>query len=84
MNVVIALLILVSPVAVAVALGWAAHRGNVLRFDLAQFRVGTPLAGRFDVPDYDAFRAEHDTEAIRTRFEQHPVWPSGGVLGERR
>ncbi|AFP42359.1 hypothetical protein MSMEI_5926 [Mycolicibacterium smegmatis MC2 155] len=84
MNVVIALLILAAPVAVAVTLGWAAHRGNVLRFDLAQFRVGVPLAGRFDTPDADAYRAAHDAEAIRSRFEQHPVWPSAGVLGERR
>ncbi|AKS32207.1 hypothetical protein [Mycolicibacterium goodii] len=84
MNVVIALLILVAPLAVAVGLGWAAHRGNVLRFDLAQFRVGAPLAGRFDTSDADAYRIAHDAEAIRSRFELHPEWPSAGVLGERR
>ena len=27
---------------------------------------------------------EHDLGAVRTRFENHPVWPSPGVLGERR
>jgi hypothetical protein len=84
MTVAIALLILVSPLAVAVALGWAAHRGNVLRFRVDQFRVAAPLAGRFDIPDYDAYRAEHDADAIRSRFEENPVWPSAGVLGERR
>jgi len=33
---------------------------------------------------YDAFRAEHDLDAIRTRFQRDPSWPTAGVLGERR
>jgi hypothetical protein len=34
--------------------------------------------------DADERRINHDLDAIRTRFEQHAVWPSSGVLGERR
>ncbi|MGV0744280.1 hypothetical protein [Mycolicibacterium sp. XJ870] len=72
MTVALALMILVSPFAVAAALAWAAHRGGNLRIQLDQF------------PDYDASRTQHDLDAIRTRFEHDPVWPSAGVLGERR
>ena len=52
----------------------------------AQFMLAAPLVGRLyqDVDDADARRVEHDLEAVRTRFENHPVWPSPGVIGERR
>ena len=82
MTVALALLIMVSPFLVAAALSWAAHRSGILKFHLDQFRVYAPLAGR--LADYDTQRAEHDLDAIRTRFEQHPTWPSAGALGERR
>ncbi|MGV9800073.1 hypothetical protein ACWDTP_18700 [Mycobacterium sp. NPDC003449] len=87
MTVALALLIMVSPFAVAAALSWAAHRSNALRIHLDQFRVSAPMMGRlFDIdpPSYEVYRAEHDIDAIRTRFESDPVWPSPGVLGERR
>ena len=83
MTVAIALLILISPFAVAAALSWAAHRNNKLRFHLDQFRMAAPMAGRID-SDYEWRRVEHDIDAIRTRFEREPTWPSAGVLGERR
>ncbi|TGD86116.1 hypothetical protein BayCH28_18980 [Mycolicibacterium sp. CH28] len=55
---------------------------------LAAFRVRAPMAGRpfADEADSDADerRINHDLDAIRTRFEEHPAWPSPGVLGERR
>jgi hypothetical protein len=54
-----------------------------LHFHAGQFRVSAPMVGPlFD--DADQRRVSHDLDAIRTRFEQHPVWPSSGVLGERR
>ncbi|BBY81653.1 hypothetical protein H7I53_08530 [Mycolicibacterium pulveris] len=34
--------------------------------------------------DRDALRVQHDLDAVRTRFEQQPVWPGSGALGERR
>ncbi|MDY6871591.1 MAG: hypothetical protein SV966_14150 [Actinomycetota bacterium] len=46
-----------------------------------------PTAGRFDSSydeDRDSYRIQHDLDAIRTRFEEHPVWPASGALGERR
>jgi len=48
--------------------------------------VAAPLVGRLydDGYDADARRAEHDLDAVRTRFEDHPAWPSPGVIGERR
>ncbi|MHC9295534.1 hypothetical protein ACRCUN_23980 [Mycobacterium sp. LTG2003] len=73
MTVALALLILISPFVVAAALSWAAHRDGILRFRMDLF-----------APDYDSYRAEHELDAIRTRFEHDPVWPSAGVLGERR
>ena len=56
---------------------------NKLRLHADQFRVSAPMVGPlFD--DADARRMDHDLDAVRTRFEQHPVWPSSGAIGERR
>jgi len=56
---------------------------NKLRLHADQFRLSAPMVGPlFD--DADARRISHDLDAARTRFEQHPVWPSSGALGERR
>ena len=76
MTVALALSILILPFAVAAAVSWAAHRGNVLRFRLDLFDL--------EMPDYETYRAGHDLEAIRSRFERRPSWPSAGALGERR
>jgi hypothetical protein len=83
MSTALTFLILISPFAVAAVLAWAAHRSGSLRMRLDQFRLAAPMGGRlFD--DRDAFRVEHDVDAIRTRFERQPAWPSSGALGERR
>ncbi|MFV8162029.1 hypothetical protein ACNQVK_07960 [Mycobacterium sp. 134] len=76
MTIALALIILISPFAVAAAVGWAARRGNVLRFRLDLFDINQP--------DYETYRAGHDLDVIRSRFEHQPSWPSAGVLGERR
>ena len=80
MTVALALIILISPFAVAAAVGWAAQRGNVLRFRLDLFDLAFGVNQR----DYDTYRAGLDLDAIRSRFEHQPAWPSAGVLGERR
>ncbi|GAS94720.1 uncharacterized protein RMCC_1686 [Mycolicibacterium canariasense] len=86
MTVALAILILLAPFALAIALGWLANRSRILRLHLDQFRVPTSAWDRlFDTdPDPDASRLHHDLDAIRTRFEQAPSWPTSGVLGERR
>ena len=84
MTTALVLLILVAPFAVAAGLGWVAHRTGIFRFDSAQFRMAAPMAGRLFEDDRDVLRMQHDLDAIRTRFEHHPVWPSPGVIGERR
>lgn len=87
MTIALALSIIVFPFAVAAALGWAAHRGDAFRIRLDQFWLSSPMAGRLsgtDAANYEAYRAERDLDAIRTRFEHHPTWPTSGVLGERR
>lgn len=92
MTVALAILILLAPFTLAVALGWVANRSHALRFHLDQFRVPSSAWDRlYDIdPDVsrtsqsDAARIQHDLDAIRTRFEQSPAWPSSGVLGERR
>ncbi|MGV0815720.1 hypothetical protein ABQF34_27530 [Mycolicibacterium boenickei] len=73
MTVALALIILVSPFVVAAVVSWAAHRDGILRFRMDLFS-----------PDYDSYRAGHDLDAIRTRFEHHPSWPTAGASGERR
>ncbi|MCV7216189.1 hypothetical protein H7J51_12950 [Mycobacterium crocinum] len=57
-----------------------------LRLHAGQFRVSAPMVGPLfvDGGDADERRVNHDLDAVRTRFEQHPTWPSSGVLGERR
>jgi hypothetical protein len=66
--------ILMAPFVVAVALGWAAHRSD---------GIGS-ARGRLSGDSSDAIRMEHELDAIRTRFERQPAWPTSGALGERR
>ncbi|WP_441959517.1 hypothetical protein [Mycolicibacterium houstonense] len=80
MTVAIALIILASPFVVAAAVSWAARRNNLMRFRLDLFDI--PF--RVGQPDYESYRAGHDLDAIRTRFERQPSWPSAGASGERR
>ena len=88
MTTALTFLILIAPFAMAAALSWAADRSGSLRLRLDQFRIAGPMSGRFFGPDVaddrDGSRIEHDVDAIRTRFEQQPVWPASGALGERR
>lgn len=80
--------VLLAPFALIAALAAASHRSGTLRWNSDQFRVSAPMVGRlFDSPsdlDADARRLDHELDAIRTRFEDHPVWPSSGATGERR
>ncbi|WKG02957.1 hypothetical protein [Mycolicibacterium sp. HK-90] len=73
MTVAIALIILASPFVVAAAVSWAAHRDGTLRFRMDLF-----------APDYESYRAGHELDAIRTRFERQPFWPTAGASGDHR
>ena len=84
MTVALTFLILIAPFAVAAALSWAAHRSGTLRMRIDQFRLAAPMVGRLYDDDRDAYRIEHDVDAIRTRFERNPMWPASGAMGERR
>ena len=84
MSTAMTFLILIAPFVVAAAFSWAAHRSDSLRIRFDQFRWSAPLVGRLFEDDRDGFRVAHDVDAIRTRFEKQPVWPSSGATGERR
>jgi len=84
MTVALTFLILIAPFVIAATLSWAAHRSGALRMRIDQFRVTAPMVGRLFNDDRDAFRVEHELDAIRTRFEQNPAWPVSGAIGERR
>jgi hypothetical protein len=84
MTTALTFLVLISPFVVVAALTWAAHRSGTLRFRLDQFRMAAPMAGRLFEDDRDLLRVQHDVDAVRTRFEQQPAWPSSGATGERR
>ena len=84
MTTALTFLILISPVVVAAALSWAAHRTGSLRFRLDQFRMAGPMSGRLFEDDRDLHRVDHDFDAVRTRFEQQPSWPASGSMDERR
>ena len=81
-------LIVLAPFALALALAWAAHRSGHLRLTLDQFGSAAPFVGRLagsgDADDRDGLRTLHDLDAIRTRFEQQPAWPTSSASGERR
>ena len=83
MSIAMPFLILFSLVAVSALLSWAANRSGSLRLHLDQFRFSAPMAGRL-FEDRDSYRAQHELDAIRTRFEQQPLWPNSGATGERR
>ncbi|MCX2929001.1 hypothetical protein ORI20_01850 [Mycobacterium sp. CVI_P3] len=57
---------------------------NKLRLHANQFRASAPMVGPLFSDDADARRISHDLDAVRSRFEHHPAWPSSGTLGERR
>jgi hypothetical protein len=84
MTVLLTLSILLTPVAVAVAVAWAAHHSRTLRFRRDQFQVFAPMRGRLMGDGVDVPRLAHEVDAIRTRFEAQPAWPMSGALGERR
>lgn len=84
MTTLLTLLVLASPLAVAATLTGAAHRSGHLRLHRDQLRIAAPMRGRPLESDRDILRVEHDLDAIRTRFERQPAWPSSGALGERR
>lgn len=71
MTTALTLLLLFSPLAAAGTITWAAQRSRM-------------AAGAMFADDRDGVRISHDTDAIRTRFERQPTWPSSGALGERR
>ena len=85
MTAVTTFVIVVAPFIVTAALAWLAHRSGSLRLNRDQFRVWAPMSGWFDDGvDADAWRIDHELDAIRARFSEHPAWPASGVLGERR
>jgi len=76
--------VLLAPFALVATFASHAHRGGYLRWHLDQFRFAAPMVGRLFEDDADLRRAEHELDAIRTRFERQPSWPDSGVRGERR
>jgi hypothetical protein len=83
MSIALTFLILLAPFALAALLSYAANRSNSLRLHLDQFRWAAPMTGRL-FEDRDTFRVQHDLDAIRTRFEEQPAWPTSSASGERR
>lgn len=80
--------VLLAPFAVVSALASASRRSGMQHWHLGGFPVTPPMVGRLcddpAHPDADARRLDHEFDAIRTRFEDHPAWPSSGATGERR
>ena len=63
----------------------ALHLLRPLRRYLDELRFTTPMVARLlEERDSDTAGSDHDLDAIRTRFEQQPSWPTSGASGERR
>jgi hypothetical protein len=57
----------------------ALHLLQPIRRYLDGLRFTTPMVARLlEDRDSDSRRIGHDLDAVRTRFEQHPTWPSSG------
>jgi hypothetical protein len=88
MNTVLTFLLLsavaLAPFALVATLTSRARLGGYLRWHTDLFRPAAPMVGRLFEEDADLRRAEHDLDAVRTRFERQPSWPDSGVRGERR
>lgn len=84
MTVALMLLIVVSPIAVAASLRWAAHHGGALRPGPEQFQVAAPMRVHIVSEDPDGRRLRHELDAIGTRFEQAPSGAASGAPSERR
>ena len=66
MTIFAAILVLLSPFALAVALSWVARRNKTFRIHLDQFRVAAPLGGTC-ADDRDLQRQLHEMEVIHSR-----------------
>lgn len=77
-------IILLAPFALVAVIATVAKRHRTLHLHAHQFRLSGPLMSHLFDDDADARRISHDLDAVRTRFEHHPTWPSSGALGERR
>ncbi len=88
MTTALILLAILAPFPLAGALIRLASRQGTLRLHLFQFRPAAPFAGRLAGSDNgfdrDGLRTRHELDAIRTRFEQQPAWPTSSASGERR
>jgi hypothetical protein len=76
--------ILLAPFVLIGVIAARAHRDGHLRWNLDQFRFSAPMVGRLFEDDADMRRLNHDLDAVRSRFEEHPSWPQPGAIGERR
>ena len=65
---------------------YSRSRGNgSLRWYLDQYRFTTPMVSwLLEDRDADTRRMGHDLDAIRTRFEQQPSWPTSGARADSR
>ena len=76
--------VLLAPFILVAAIASRSHRDGYLRFHLDQFRFAAPMVGRLYEEDADYRRIDHDVDAIRTRFESQPSWPSSGKRADSR
>jgi hypothetical protein len=79
LNLFLLTVVLLAPFGLVAALASRSRRNGFLRWHLDQFWFATPTVGRLlEDRDSDSRRIGHDLDAVRTRFEQHPTWPSSG------
>lgn len=78
------LAVLLTSFGLVAALTLRSRRRGRLRRPARRFRFAVPTVGPLPGDDPDVRRVSHDVDAIRTRFENRPVWPHPGSRGERR
>lgn len=62
-----------------------AHTFRPLRRYLDEIRFTTPMVARLlEERDADGRRLDRELDAIRTRFEQAPTWPTSGRRADNR
>jgi hypothetical protein len=85
LNLLLLSIVVLAPFGLVAALASRSRGNGSLRWYLDQYRFTTPMVGRLlEGRDADTRRMGHDLDAIRTRFEQQPAWPTSGARADSR
>ncbi|WP_264070967.1 hypothetical protein [Mycolicibacterium komossense] len=85
LSLLLLIVVLLAPFALVAVLAARSRGSHFLRGHLDQMRyTNRDVARLVEEGDADGRRLDHELDAIRTRFEQQPSWPTSGVRSDSR